>query len=143
MTRSLTDRIEQYIKTLIERSETKQIEIQRMELAETFACVPSQVTYVVATRFGPQSGYLAESRRGGSGYMRIRKLDFYVLPPQEEDEMAWLWDLCRQKQLTEREAALGLCFYRQAFEPLNLTGEQKQRLFRKGIQQFLDMMQEE
>ena len=140
MTRSLTDRIEQYIKTLIERSETKQIEIQRMELAETFSCVPSQVTYVVATRFGPESGYLAESRRGGSGYMRIRKLDFYVVPPQEEDELAWLWELCRQNRLTEREAALGLSFYRQALQPLNLTNEQKQMLLKSSIEHFLKMI---
>ena len=71
MKKSLADRIEEYIKVLIARSEAQQIEIQRAELAETFACVPSQVTYVVATRFTEESGYLTESRRGGKGFIRI------------------------------------------------------------------------
>lgn len=71
MKKSLADRIEEYIKVLIARSEAQQIEIQRAELAETFSCVPSQVTYVVATRFTEESGYLTESRRGGKGFIRI------------------------------------------------------------------------
>ena len=73
MKRSLADRIEQYLKVLIERSEDKQIEIQRSELAETFDCVPSQVTYVIGTRFTEAEGYFTESRRGGKGYVRITR----------------------------------------------------------------------
>lgn len=73
MKRSLADRIEQYLKVLIERSEDKQIEIQRVELAETFDCVPSQVTYVISTRFTEMEGYVTESRRGGKGYVRISR----------------------------------------------------------------------
>ncbi|KUG05396.1 transcriptional regulator ctsr [hydrocarbon metagenome] len=73
MKRSLADRIEQYIKVLIDRSAEKQIEIQRAELAETFSCVPSQVTYVIATRFQEKYGYLTESRRGGKGFVRITR----------------------------------------------------------------------
>lgn len=81
MRKSLADRIEQYIKVLIERSEEKQIEIQRAELAETFSCVPSQVTYVIATRFTREGGYLTESRRGGKGYVRIAR--FQVVSRQQ------------------------------------------------------------
>ncbi len=73
MKKSLADRIEQYLKVLIERSEEKQIEIQRAELAETFCCVPSQVTYVIGTRFTEREGYTTESRRGGKGYVRITR----------------------------------------------------------------------
>lgn len=75
MKKSLTDRIEQYIKVLIARSEENQIIIQRLELAETFCCVPSQVTYAIATRFTEKTGYSTESRRGGKGYIRISVLD--------------------------------------------------------------------
>ncbi|MEN6325580.1 MAG: CtsR family transcriptional regulator [Syntrophomonas sp.] len=75
MKKSLADRIEQYIKVLIARSEENQIIIQRMELAETFCCVPSQVTYVIGTRFTEKTGYSTESRRGGKGYIRISLLD--------------------------------------------------------------------
>lgn len=73
MNRSLADRIEQYLSVLIERSEDKQIEIQRAELAETFQCAPSQVTYVITTRFTEKEGYITESRRGGKGFVRITK----------------------------------------------------------------------
>jgi len=73
MKKSLADRIEQYLKVLISRSDNKSIEIQRIELAETFDCVPSQVTYVIGTRFTEKEGYITESRRGGCGYVRIRQ----------------------------------------------------------------------
>ncbi len=73
MKKSLADKIEQYIKALIDSSGEGQIEIQRSELAETFSCVPSQVTYVIGTRFTLEDGYISESRRGGKGYVRITK----------------------------------------------------------------------
>lgn len=69
---SLSRRIEQYIKTLLERHNV--LEIQRTELADVFQCVPSQINYVLSTRFTPSQGYLVESRRGGGGYLRIVKL---------------------------------------------------------------------
>lgn len=72
--KSLSDRIEQYIRVLIERSETNEVEIQRIELAETFNCVPSQITYVIATRFTAEDGFRTISRRGGKGYIKIQKL---------------------------------------------------------------------
>lgn len=75
MKKTITDRIEQYIKVLIDRSETQQIEIQRAELAETFCCVPSQVSYVLATRFSLKEGYITESKRGGKGFIRIAQVD--------------------------------------------------------------------
>jgi transcriptional regulator CtsR len=77
MKKSLADKIEQYLKVLIDRSEEKCIEIQRSELAETFSCVPSQVTYVISTRFTEEEGFLTESRRGGKGYVRITR---FTLP---------------------------------------------------------------
>ena len=48
-------------------------EIQRNELAQTVGCVPSQINYVIASRFTPERGYLVESRRGGGGYIRIKR----------------------------------------------------------------------
>lgn len=73
MKKNLADSIEQYLKVLIDRSEENQIEIQRAELAETFCCVPSQVTYVLSTRFTENEGYLTHSRRGGKGFVRITR----------------------------------------------------------------------
>ena len=49
-------------------------ELQRAELASRFNCVPSQINYVISTRFSPEHGYIVESRRGGGGYIRIRRV---------------------------------------------------------------------
>jgi len=49
-------------------------ELQRSALAEQFSCVPSQINYVLSTRFSPEHGYVIESRRGGGGYIRIRRV---------------------------------------------------------------------
>ena len=49
-------------------------ELRRSSLAEQFSCVPSQINYVISTRFSPERGYVVESRRGGGGYIRIRRV---------------------------------------------------------------------
>ena len=49
-------------------------ELRRASLAEQFSCVPSQINYVISTRFSPERGYVVESRRGGGGYIRIRRV---------------------------------------------------------------------
>lgn len=51
-----------------------QMELQRGEIANRFNCVPSQVSYVISTRFSPEHGYIVESRRGGGGYIKIRRV---------------------------------------------------------------------
>lgn len=66
----LSDSIELFIKTLLAEDEPE-VELKRNELAEYFGCAPSQINYVLATRFSPDHGYLIESRRGGGGYIRI------------------------------------------------------------------------
>lgn len=54
-------------------SESGETEIQRNELAERIGCVPSQINYVISSRFTPEHGYIVESRRGGGGYIRITR----------------------------------------------------------------------
>ena len=71
--RLLSDSIEEFIKTLME-GDNMEIELRRNELAEHFQCAPSQINYVLATRFTPDHGYVIESRRGGGGYIRIVRL---------------------------------------------------------------------
>ncbi|HHT65903.1 MAG: CtsR family transcriptional regulator [Caldicoprobacterales bacterium] len=70
----LSDVIEEFIKSLLRESEG-QLELQRNELADYFECAPSQINYVLATRFSLNQGYHIESRRGGGGYIRILRLD--------------------------------------------------------------------
>lgn len=50
-------------------------EIQRNELAQTLGCVPSQINYVISSRFTPEQGYIVESRRGGGGYIKITRIN--------------------------------------------------------------------
>lgn len=69
----ISDMIEEFIKDLFEE-QNEAIEIQRNELAEQFKCVPSQINYVISTRFKPQQGYYVESKRGGGGHITIRKV---------------------------------------------------------------------
>ena len=69
----MSDIIEQFIKDMLEQSERDEIEFQRNELAQKFNCVPSQINYVISTRFKPTQGYYVESRRGGGGSIIIKK----------------------------------------------------------------------
>lgn len=71
----LTNDIEKFLLNRIEVSKKQYIEIGRNELAEYFKCAPSQINYVLSTRFTPYKGYYVESRRGGSGYIKIIKLE--------------------------------------------------------------------
>ena len=70
----MSDIIEDFIKELFDEDERDFIEIQRNELAQQFNCVPSQINYVISTRFKPSQGYYVESRRGGGGNIKIRKI---------------------------------------------------------------------
>jgi len=69
---SISSAIAQVILEMME--ETGHAEIQRNLLAQKLNCVPSQINYVIASRFSPELGYLVESRRGGGGYIRIRRV---------------------------------------------------------------------
>ncbi len=68
----LSDSIERFIKDLMEQD--AQIDLRRNELAQHFGCAPSQINYVLATRFSVDHGYIIESRRGGGGYVRILRM---------------------------------------------------------------------
>lgn len=69
----MSDLIEEFIKDLFDENEL--VEIQRNDLAEQFHCVPSQINYVISTRFKPSQGYYVESRRGGGGSIKIKKIN--------------------------------------------------------------------
>ena len=69
---ALSDSIERFIKELM--AEDTRVELKRNELAQYFGCANSQINYVMATRFSVDRGYLVESRRGGSGYVRVIRI---------------------------------------------------------------------
>ena len=114
----LSDSIEQFIKELLNQESTE-VELKRNELAEYFGCAPSQINYVLATRFSPDHGYLTESRRGGGGYIRIVRVVqsgsqrlMYLVNDRigdslsEEECLRLISQLKEQMIVTEDEAAL-------------------------------------
>ena len=70
----ITDMIAQFLRENLEDADDGTLEVQRNDLAQRFNCVPSQINYVVSTRFSPEHGYIVESRRGGNGYIRITRV---------------------------------------------------------------------
>jgi transcriptional regulator CtsR len=69
----MSDMIASFIVEVLEDKDGR-AELQRAELAQRFNCVPSQINYVISTRFSPEHGYIVESRRGGGGYIRITRV---------------------------------------------------------------------
>ena len=72
--KNTSDHIEAYIKAILDQSGI--VALQRSQLADTFQVVPSQINYVIKTRFTESRGYLVESKRGGGGYIRIGRIEF-------------------------------------------------------------------
>ena len=105
----LSDAIEQFIKTMLTQDEPE-VELKRNELAEYFGCAPSQINYVLSTRFTPDHGYIIESRRGGGGYIRIFRMQqdtreqlIYLLNERIGDSIDLLSATHLIQQLYERE----------------------------------------
>lgn len=70
---TISELVERTIMEILER-ENGSAELQRKELASLIGCVPSQINYVISSRFTPEQGYIVESRRGGGGYIRISRV---------------------------------------------------------------------
>ena len=117
--RNISDIIEGYLKAIIEKEQTGIIEIKRNEVAEKFQCVPSQINYVINTRFTAERGYAVESKRGGGGYIRIfrvqansRKelIEHVLLGLQEGASQTMALDvvyrLIEEEVISERESKL-------------------------------------
>lgn len=69
----MSDLVAKYIIEMLDE-QNGSAEIQRNELAGSLGCVPSQINYVITSRFTPEQGYIVESRRGGGGYIRISRV---------------------------------------------------------------------
>lgn len=95
----ISDTIEVFIKELMEEYD-QIIELQRNELATYFSCAPSQINYVLATRFSPEKGYIIESRRGGGGYIRLIRVN----PDKQAHIMAIIEEQLGSGNVSEKEA---------------------------------------
>jgi transcriptional regulator CtsR len=107
---SLCELIEQYIRGMLDREDRPAVELRRHELAERFGCAPSQINYVLETRFTVERGFLVESRRGGGGYIRVRRLrvDRPSLAAAVRDQIGDQLTAREVDHLLERLAGAGL-----------------------------------
>ena len=77
MNNNMTDILEQYIMNLFNEATEDHIIIKRSNVAQKFDCVPSQLNYVIKTRFTPEHGFIIESKRGGGGFITIPKITLH------------------------------------------------------------------
>lgn len=137
---SLSNNIESYIKKKIEESPAQTVIINRSRLSEKFCCVPSQINYVLSTRFTPEKGYLIKSRRGGGGYIQIsrlkisdQKLLFKFMNEiigesiTQKEAADFITGIYEKDIITEREKELLLaCIHRESI-PVSLPARDKIR----------------
>lgn len=103
----LTSDIERFLKALLEATNDGMVEIGRNDLASRFECSPSQINYVLSTRFTPYNGYLIESKRGGNGFIKI-----ITIVEEEENYINYvLRNLA--KEMTEAQAH---CLFQDLFQ---------------------------
>ncbi|QXM07273.1 CtsR family transcriptional regulator [Crassaminicella indica] len=143
----LSDLIEIFIKELLKDANNRGIEIQRNELANYFNCAPSQINYVLTTRFTVDKGYLIESRRGGGGHIKIFQINVdknqYIRMLLEEigDQIskmkgASIIDVLKEKKMiTERESVLmkAAISDRSMNIPMNIKDEVRANLLKSMI----------
>lgn len=106
--RNLADAIENFIISELVRDREDTLLVQRNELAEKLSCAPSQISYVLSTRFTPERGYLVESRRGSGGFVRIVRVvpKKVQLCPKEPTAQDLLKHWMNQRLITKREQRL-------------------------------------
>lgn len=135
---NMSDIIENYLKEVLVAND-ELVEIRRSEVADRFNCVPSQINYVIKTRFTLQQGYLVESKRGGGGYIRIMKVQvaedsevidsiLNILQPEVTAKQALhvVHNIYENGLISKREAELMLVAMDRSV--LQFAGEQEDRL---------------
>ncbi len=120
----LTNRIEHFLLEMLQNQEEGILEIGRNELAERFDCAPSQINYVLTTRFTPYKGYYIESRRGGAGYIRIIRLE----RSPEDVVSQTILDAIGDEITTDKAKHIIRAFYEQ-----NLIDEQSENLMKLAL----------
>jgi transcriptional regulator of stress and heat shock response len=145
---NISDIIEKYLQQMLAASDSGMVEIKRSELADEFQCVPSQINYVISTRFTVEKGYLVESKRGGGGFIRIRRVRLHSQKEYFADLLLHIGEtipqltaehvisrLVEDRLLTEREAMLiNSIISRETLQlPLPLRDEVRARMLRSMV----------
>ena len=104
--KNLADVIENFIISELVRDREDTLLVQRNELAERLSCAPSQISYVLSTRFTPERGFMVESRRGSGGFVRIVRMAPQAEPKQPPTASQLVEHLAEQRLVTSREGVL-------------------------------------
>ena len=120
----ISDGIAEFLNNMIEEKTSKEIIIQRNDLADKFNCAPSQINYVLTTRFSHEKGYIIESRRGGGGYIVIKKIS-----NDNNEKIAMMLNEAIGKSITY-QGALSLINY---LLELNLVTERECDLIKMSV----------
>ena len=132
--RNLADAIENFIIQEFMRDRDDALLVKRSDLAEKLSCAPSQISYVLSTRFTPERGFIVESRRGSGGFVRIVRVvpKEEVVPEKEPTALALVQHLAQERMITAREQRL-LKFI---LEIIDADEEQKKSILQQAIGQM-------
>ena len=132
--RNLADAIENFIIQEFMRDIDDALLVKRSDLAEKLSCAPSQISYVLSTRFTPERGFIVESRRGSGGFVRIVRVvpKEEVVPEKEPTALELVQHLAQKRMITAREQRL-LKFI---LEIIDADEEQKKSILQQAIGQM-------
>ena len=127
---NIADMIEAYILQRLATEQSGQVEIRRTDIAEEISCAPSQISYVLSTRFTPQKGFAVESRRGLGGFIRIVQVPMREIiydemlekledDPEYETVQSMVRYLLQHQMISKREAALVMASVTSAYEAMD------------------------
>ena len=132
--KNMADAIESFIVGQLLAASKNTVMVQRNELADRLSCAPSQISYVLSTRFTPEKGYLVESRRGSGGFIRIVR----ILPVEEQQEEPTVGEILHywheNRMLTDREFEL----LRYLMGIMDIPEREKRRVLRQAVQRMVD-----
>ena len=132
--RNLADAIENFIIQEFMRDRDDALLVKRSDLAEKLSCAPSQISYVLSTRFTPERGFIVESRRGSGGFVRIVRVvpKEEVVTEKEPTALELVQHLAQKRMITAREQRL-LKFI---LEIIDADEEQKKSILQQAIGQM-------
>ncbi|MBO5993860.1 MAG: CtsR family transcriptional regulator [Acidaminococcaceae bacterium] len=132
--KNMADAIESFIVGQLLAASKNAVLVQRNELADRLSCAPSQISYVLSTRFTPEKGYLVESRRGSGGFIRIVR----ILPVEEQEEEPTVDEILQywheNRMLTDREYEL--LYYLMGI--MDIPERDKRRVLRQAVQRMVE-----
>lgn len=131
--KNMADAIESFIVGQLLAASQNTVLVQRNELADRLSCAPSQISYVLSTRFTPEKGYLVESRRGSGGFIRIVR----ILPVEEQEEEPEVEEILRYWHKNHMLTAREYTFLQYFMSIMDLDEEEKRQILRQAVRNMI------